>query len=122
MNTRDHADGDSRETNEIYAALQKDAAEGNIPAKDIFQYYDGWYSNMFYLRLNYRTYDQGSRGYYGRSKEVYLSPSMTNTLDALVELEYLTEEELEQWKQERAEQELELRAETMAVLPESGLW
>ncbi|MDE7262723.1 MAG: ABC transporter permease [Oscillospiraceae bacterium] len=103
INTRDHADGSSRETEQLYAALQKDAQEGNVPAKDILQFYDGWYANTFYLRLNYRTYDQESRGYYGQSKEVYLSPSMSNTVDALLELGYMTEEDVAQWEQDRAE-------------------
>ena len=110
INTRDHAEGDYRETEQIYAALQKDAQAGNIPAKDVLQsyedwYYGGWYENVFYLRLNYRHFDAEGTGYYGRGKDVYLSPSMTNTIDTLVELEYMTEEDVAQWKEDRAEQE-----------------
>ena len=104
INTRDHANGSDQETEQLYAALQKDAAEGNIPAKNILQYYEGWYSNRFYLMLNYRTYDLGSKGYYGRAKEVYLSPSMTNTLSTLIELGYVTESDVEQWKNEAVDE------------------
>ena len=104
-NTVDHADGDREETRQIYAALQKDAAEGNVPAKDILQYHVDWYSNNFYLTLYYFSFDTESNGRYHHSKDVYLSPSMTNTIDTLVELEYMTEEDVEQWKQDRAEEE-----------------
>ncbi|MBD5162691.1 MAG: ABC transporter permease [Oscillibacter sp.] len=107
INTLDHADGDNRETEQLYAALQKDAAQGNIPAKNILQRHEVWYSNNFKLSLYYRVYDTESRGgyYRYRNKEVYLSPSMTNTIDALLELEYITPEGVELWKQDLAERE-----------------
>ena len=118
-NTRDHADDNDQETRQIYAALQKDAQEGNIPAKDILQYYDGWSFGTFYLRLNYR-YDWDSRAYYG--KEVYPVPSMVNTIDTLVELGYMTEEDVEQWKKDCAERE---RADAEmyedAIYPEASM-
>ena len=104
MNTRDHAEGGDQETRQLYAALQRDVEEDNIPAKDILRSYNGWYSNIFYLRLNYHYFDGENRGYY-RGKEVYIAPSMTNTIDTLVELGYMTEEDVEQWKKDRAEQE-----------------
>ncbi len=47
---------------------------------------------------------------------------MTNALSTLVELGYLTEEDVEQWTQERAETEKELEAELEArVQTERGL-
>lgn len=108
INTLDHAGGDKRETEQLYAALQKDAAEGNVPAKNILQRHERWYSNTsFYLALSYRVFDTGSGGgyYRNRGKDVYLSPSMTNTIDALLELEYITAEDVELWKQDLAERE-----------------
>lgn len=116
VNANDHADGDNRETRQIYAALQKDAEEGNIPAKDIFAYHSSWFSNNFYLQLNYHTYNRESGAYYGSSKDVYLSPSMTNTVNTLVELGYVTEESMALWKQnmENAQTEAEQEAAAWA--------
>lgn len=107
INTLDHADGDNRETEQLYAALQKDAAQGNVPAKNILQRHEGWYSYTFYLTLNYRVYDTESReGYYrNRNKDVYLAPSMTNTINALLDLKYITAEDVELWKKDLAERE-----------------
>ena len=106
INSRDHADDSGRETKQIHAALQKDAQEGNIPAKDILQDYGYWYAGDFYLRLNYRYFDGANRAYYGRGQDVHVAPSMTNTIDTLVELGYVTEDDIAQWKvilAERAE-------------------
>lgn len=101
INTADRAGGDSRETRQIYAALQKDAQEGNIPAKDILEPYFSW-RGSFYLQINYFSYPAENGVRYGSSKDVYLSPSMTNTIDALVELGYVTRAEMEQWEQDVA--------------------
>ncbi len=103
MNTSDHADGDNRETRQIYAALQKDAQEGRVPPKDVLQYHEDWNPRSFYLQIHYRIFDTESRGYYGRNTLVYLSLSMTNTIDALVELGYVTDWDVEQWKNDLAD-------------------
>ena len=95
--TIDHADGDDRETRQIYAALQKDAEEGNIPPKNVLAYHSDWFSNDFYLYLNYRILRPENNGYFGQSKEVYLAPSMTNTINTLVELGYVTEAGVAEW-------------------------
>ena len=58
---------------------------------------------------------------YGGSRDIYLAPSMTNTIDALVELGYVTRTEIGQWEQETAEVESEpdeaVRAEGNTVIP-----
>ena len=123
VNTRDHADGSNQETEQLYAALQKDADEGNIPAKDIMQYYEGWfYNNSFYFRINCRGFDKGTNGYYYRIQEVYIAPTMTNTLSTLVELGYMTEEEVAEWKRERAEAMMEFGLEEMAWAAENAVY
>ena len=97
MNTHDHAGESDRETKEIYAALQRDAQEGNVPPKDIQEYYYGasYLNSILYFHIHYLT---GNSGYaYYRTKEVFISLSMTNTLNTLVELGYMTEEDVAQW-------------------------
>ena len=123
VNTRDHADGSNQETEQLYAALQKDADEGNIPAKDIMQYYEGWfYNNSFYFRVNYRGFDKEDGGYYYRVREVYIAPTMTNTLSTLVELGYLTEEDVAEWKKERAEAMTGFGLDEMAWAEENAVY
>ena len=120
VNSADHAEGDNRETRQIYAALQKDAQEGNIPAKDILKTYSSW-RGSFYLQLNYFSSSAENGVRYGGSRDIYLAPSMTNTIDALVELGYVTRTEIGQWEQETAEVESEpeeaVRAEGNTVIP-----
>lgn len=126
INTSDHADGDDRETRQLYAAMQKDAEEDNIPPKDILQSYSAYYYAAIELQINYHVFQPASRGYYGGSRSVYLSPSMTNTIDALIEMGYLEKEDIEQWKQDReaarteAEMEKAAWAEQHLVSSESG--
>ena len=120
VNSADHAEGDNRETRQIYAALQKDAQEGNVPAKDILKTYSSW-RGSFYLQLNYFSSSAENGVRYGGSRDIYLAPSMTNTIDALVELGYVTRTEIGQWEQETAEVESEpeeaVRAEGNTVIP-----
>ena len=126
INTVDRADGDDRETRQLYAAMQKDAEEDNIPPKDILQSYSAYYYAAIELQINYHVFQPASRGYYGGSRSVYLSPSMTNTIDALIEMGYLEKEDIEQWKQDReaarteAEMEKAAWAEQHLVSSESG--
>lgn len=107
INTVDRADGDDRETRQIYDALQKDAQEGNVPAKDVLRFYYDWHPRTFYLQLNYFSYPEENGVRYSHSKEVFLAPSMTNTIDALVELGYVTREEVDQWERDVAAAERE---------------
>lgn len=122
VNTADHAGGDGRETRQIYDALQKDAQEGNIPAKDILEPYFSW-GGSFYLQLNYFSYPGENGVRYGHSKDVYLTPSMTNTIDALVELGYVTSAEMAHWEQDLADTESKWNgtAEQSMVLPEEHM-
>lgn len=125
VNTTDHADGGRRETRQIYDALQQDAREGNIPAKDILGYYHNWVPRSFYLQINYFSSPRGNGVRYSSSKTVYLTPSMTHTIDALVELGYVTRTELAQWERDLAdmgsEREGTVRAEQSMVLPEERM-
>ena len=121
VNSADHAEGDNRETRQIYAALQKDAQEGNIPAKDILKKtYSAW-RGSFYLQINYFSSTAENGVHYGGSKDIYLAPSMTNTIDALVELGYVARAEIGQWEQDLAEAESEqeeaVRSEGNTVIP-----
>ncbi len=104
-NSMDHAGGRNTETLVIYEALQRDAAEGNIPARDVLQFSGGWDrgGSRFYLELECCLYmgwrDSSYKVWY---KPVYLSPSMTNTLNALVELGYVTQLDLAAWREDLA--------------------
>ena len=124
INARDHADGDNREARQIYDALQRDAQEGRVPPKDVLQFHEEWNPRSFYLQIHYRIFDKESRGYYGRSTVVYLSPSMTNTIDTLVELGYVTDWDVDQWKNDLADAQTEAEMEAAAwseqspILPE----
>lgn len=114
INTRDHDDGDIRETEQLYAALQKDAREGNVPPKDILQNHQAWFYNYaLYLSVNYRV-PKGNKEYAMRAKEVFIAPSMTNTFDTLIEFGYVTEEDVEQWIEEVESMRAEAEAEEAA--------
>ncbi len=97
--TSDHAGGQDTETQALYAALQKDAEEGNVPARDVLRF-SNKRSYAFYLELRYRTYNARENSYHIGYKPVYLAPSMTRTLEALVEMGYVTQAELEAWQRD----------------------
>lgn len=102
--------GNSQEAKRIYAAVQQDAMEGGIPALDVLRYREDmyyYYDRQFRLELEYLIYHDREGAYYGHSRTVYLIPSMTHTLDTLVELGYLTEEDRAAWEQEWAEWQAE---------------
>ena len=94
---------DPKDAKTLYAALQRDADEGNIPAKDVLVNYSSQESALWF-QLEYRVplspWD-GSWTY--RYKDVYIHPQMKNTVDALIELGYLTEENMERWTEDFAE-------------------
>jgi len=119
VNANDHADGDDRETRQIYDALQKDAAQGSIPAWDVLEHYNYARTKLksFYLRVNYRTFDRESKRTSYNSKEVNLDPAMTNTVNALVELGYVTESDVAQWERDLAE----WKAENLAGKDAAGI-
>lgn len=119
ISTSEHAEGSNQETRQIYAAVQKDAQEGNIPPKDVMQFYDGWSLPQFYLRINYLEFrEEGGGWYYGGGKTVYLAPSMTNTIDTLVELGYVTRTDVARWEEDLAQWGEDL-AEMSAGAPET---
>ncbi len=122
-NTTDHAGGVNTETRAIYDALQKDAQEGNVPARDVLRFSNQ--SHQLYLQLQYRLYDAQEGAYYGGCNSIYLSPSMTNTLHTLVKLGYLTEAELTVWREALEREDREMREAVMAeqsvVHPEESM-
>lgn len=93
----------SQDAKTLYAALQQDADEGNIPAKDVLLNYSRQASALWF-QLEYRVplspWD-GSWTY--RYKDVYIHPQMKNTVEALIELGYLTEENADRWTEDFAE-------------------
>lgn len=94
---------DPKDAKTLYAALQRDADEGNIPAKDVLLHY-GSQTSALWFQLEYRVplspWD-GSWTY--RYKDVYIHPQMKNTVDALIALGYLTEENAARWTEDFAE-------------------
>lgn len=93
----------SQDAKTLYAALQQDADEGNIPAKDVLLNYSRQASTLWF-KIEYRVplspWD-GSWTY--RYKDVYIHPQMKNTVEALIELGYLTEENADRWTEDFAE-------------------
>lgn len=92
----------SQDAKTLYAALQQDADEGNIPAKDVLVNHGSQASGLWF-QLEYRVplspWD-GSWTY--RYKDVYIHPQMKNTVEALIELGYLTEENADRWAEDYA--------------------
>lgn len=81
----------------LYAALLKDADEGNIPAKNVMASYSMSASSIWF-NMEYRTPLSPWDGTFSYGyKQVHIHPQMTNTLNALVELGYMTEEQLDLW-------------------------
>ena len=116
-NTSERAGGDEA-ARRIYEALQEDAGAGHVPGKDPLRNLASWRPSEFYLRLNYRLFEKEIQGYRDQDMLVYLAPSMTNTLDALVELGYMTEGDVAQWKRDLEEN----AAWEDRALPDSGIW
>lgn len=97
VNTNDR---DPKDAKTLYAALQRDADEGNIPAKDVLLNYNSQASTLWF-NIEYRVplspWD-GSWTY--RYKDVYIHPQMKNTVEALIALGYLTEEDASRWAED----------------------
>ena len=94
----------------IYDALLRDADEGNIPPTEVLTEDRG--DGSLRIVLEYRTpmspWDGSwSYGYKG----VDLHPSMTNTVNTLLELEYVTEEQLVLWQLEYDEDTIDRYAD-----------
>lgn len=84
--------GDARA---VYGALLRDADEGRVPARDVLS--DGRLDGTFWLQLEWRAPAENEHGWSYHYKDVYLYPEMTATVDALVGLGYMTEEEAAAW-------------------------
>lgn len=93
-------DRDPKDAKTLYAALQQDADEGNIPAKDVLLNYNRQSSSLWF-NIEYRVplspWDGSwTYGY----KDVYIHPQMKNTVEALIELGYLTEVDASRWAED----------------------
>ena len=82
----------------IYEALLQDAREGNIPGEDVLRW-DPSYD--FYVHIEYRRLDQRGSFEHGYNT-AYLYPSMERTIAVLLDLELVTQAELELWNEELA--------------------
>lgn len=80
----------------VYDALLRDAAEGNVPGYDLLRDGPESYGGIS-VELEYRFWDQD--GYSHAYKQVEIYPSMTHTLDTLLELGYVTGAEIGRWNQ-----------------------
>jgi len=81
----------------IYAALLQDAEEGNLPAVNTMASASSRsVSPRLILEYSVPLSPLGGTWTYDY-KPVYLAPQMTNTIDALVELGCLTEEDVAFW-------------------------
>ena len=83
----------------VYDALLQDAAEGNVPGYDLLRESSGSYSQLG-MELEYRSWKRD--GYVHTYKQIEVYPTMTHTLEKLIELGYVTEAEISQWNQEMA--------------------
>lgn len=102
MYCSNYSDGSSSELEElqrerVYAAMLRDAQEGNIPGRSVL---DGEpESYPMSIELQYRVPAQPT-GYDYNYKEMQVYPGMINTLQTLLELELLSQEQLLQWDRE----------------------
>lgn len=93
----------SQDAKTLYAALQQDADEGNIPAKDVLLNYSRQASTLWF-NIEYRVpLSPWDSSWTYRYKDVYIHPQMKNTVEALIELGYLTEENADRWTEDFAE-------------------
>ena len=81
----------------VYDALLQDAAEGNVPGYDLLRESSEGYSQLG-MELEYRSWKRD--GYIHTYKRIEVYPTMTHTLEKLMELGYVTEAEISQWNQE----------------------
>ena len=78
-------------------SLLQDAAEGNVPGYDLLRESSEGYSQLG-MELEYRSWKRD--GYIHTYKRIEVYPTMTHTLEKLMELGYVTEAEISQWNQE----------------------
>ena len=112
INTNDR---DPKDAKTLYTALQRDADEGNIPAKDVLLNYDRQSSGLWF-NIEYRVPLSAWDGSwtYGY-KDVYIHPQMKNTVNALITLGYLTEEAASRWAEDYQQDRAGYLIETESV-------
>ena len=96
----------------IYDAILRDAAEGNVPGYDLLRDGPECYANL-YVELEYRTWNERESAFEHNYKMIEIYPSMTRTLEKLVELGYVTGAELSQWNQEMGLDTAAVRTQTV---------
>ena len=91
----------SSDSKAIYDALLRDADEGNVtPAMEVlsYNYHRG---DSISIGLHYRAPDASQTGGWAYGyKNIELYPTMTNTIEVLVELGYVTEDDVASWRQD----------------------
>ena len=85
---------DPSDRQRVYEALLQDAQEGNVPGEDVMRWDTPSYE--CFVHVEYRRLDQRGNFEYGYNT-AYLYPTMEHTIAVLVDLELLTQAELEQW-------------------------
>lgn len=92
---------DDLDTDRIYEALLKDAEAGNLYDYDPFdEYYNDSYPISIDIQYRIRE-ENGYDGYSRRYSSVSLRPTMTFTIQELLDQEFITQEDLQQWAEER---------------------
>ena len=95
INTSDQNPEDAKT---LYAALLRDADEGSVPAKILFNYYP---RSSVYFKMEYRLPIDPWEGSWSYGyKDIYVHPQMQNTVDALISLGYMTEEDAARWAED----------------------
>ena len=99
INTSDQNPEDAKT---LYAALLRDADEGNVPAKDVLgNYYTRGTDTRLCFNVEYRLPIDPWEGSWNYGyKTVYVHPQMQHTIDALISLGYMTEEDAARWAED----------------------
>ena len=99
INTSDQNPEDAKT---LYAALLRDADEGNVPAKDVLgNYYTRGTDTRLCLNVEYRLPIDPWEGSWNYGyKPVYVHPQMQHTIDALISLGYMTKEDAARWAED----------------------
>lgn len=99
INTSDQNPEDAKT---LYAALLRDADEGNVPAKDVLgNYYTRGTDTRLCFNVEYRLPIDPWEGSWSYGyKDVYVHPQMQHTIDALISLGYMTKEDAARWAED----------------------
>ena len=94
----------------VYGAILRDLEEGNIPGCNLLREDSGRYADL-HVELEYRLWKSQESAYEYGYKDVPIYPSMTNTLRALMGLDYVSEAQLALWDEELEKEEALLAEE-----------